>query len=327
MKIYPMINKIIEILERGLVMFVFFLLIFSIGRLVFIVALSDYMVEIDFWEILTALWIGLRLSCQTAGILTLIVLLPNVISKVAGKITAAIVFVITSILYAAVFPFYRQFHSNFNQMIFNAVNDDLYALFVTLIDEFYLPLRLLIALILSMIMYKIFQKCLQLQLKINSLLVIALTYLAVTLSIFGGGLNWQTELNFENIGVTKDKFLNEAILDSYQAIYRGYVLQNRIASSAGLNFSAQDIKNIAAQHSNQSPTSDDLNDYLHHYAKGAVIPKPKHIFLIISESYPNWVLLDKYSDLHIADGTAPTTVITARPFYQMVAIPYRPLRE
>ena len=187
-------------------------------------------------------------------------------------------------------------------MLFNAVNDDLYALFVTLIDEFQLPLRLLIALILSMILYKIWVKCLQVQLKINSLLVIALTYLAVTLSIFGGGLNWQTELNFENIGITKDKFLNEAVLDSYQAIYRGYVLQNRIASSAGLNFSAQDIKNLAAQHSNQSPTSDNLNDYLNHYAKGAVIPKPKHIFLIISESYPNWVLLDKYSDLHIADG-------------------------
>ena len=63
MKIYPMINKIIEILERGLMMFVFFLLMFSIGRAVFIVILSDYMVEIDFWKILTALWIGLRFSC------------------------------------------------------------------------------------------------------------------------------------------------------------------------------------------------------------------------------------------------------------------------
>ena len=297
-----MINKIVEILERGLVMFAFFLLMFSIGRAVFIVALSDYMGEIDLLEVLMALWVGLRLSCQTAGILTLIVLLPSVISKVAAKVIAAIVFVTTSILYAAVFPFYRQFHSNFNQMLFNAVNDDLYALFVTLIDEFYLPLRLLMALILSMILYKLWIKCLQLQLKIHSLLVITLTYLTVTLSIFGGGLNWQTELNFENIGVTKDKFLNEAILDSYQAIYRGYVLQNRIASSAGLNFTAQDIKNLAAIHSNQPPTSDNLNDYLHHYAKGAVIPKPKHIFVIISESYPNWVLLDKYSDLHIADG-------------------------
>ena len=30
--------------------------------------------------------------------------------------------------------------------------------------------------------------------------------------------------------------------------------------------------------------------------------KPKQIFLIVSESYANWPLLDKYSQLHIADG-------------------------
>ena len=138
----------------------------------------------------------------------MIVLLPNVISKVAEKVTAAIVFVTTSILYVAAFPFYRQFHSNFNQMIFNAANDDLYALFVTLIDEFYLPLRLLMALILSMILYKLWIKCLQLQLKIHSLLVIALTYLAVTLSIFGGGFLLSEEAKAEKI--TADKAIEKA---------------------------------------------------------------------------------------------------------------------
>ena len=204
MKKYPIMNKIIEFLERGLLMFVFFLLMFSVGRIVFIAALSDYMGDVDLMEILSALWIGLRLSCQTSGILTLIILMPSMVSKIAAKVTAVIVFVTTSVLYIAAFPFYRQFHSNFNQVIFNAVNDDIYALLVTLVDEFKLPLRLLMALILSMLLYKLWVKCLQVHLKIHSLFVIALTYLIVTLTIFGGGLNWQTELNFENIGITKD---------------------------------------------------------------------------------------------------------------------------
>ena len=307
-----MLNNIIEILKRGLMMFVFFLLMFSIGRIVFIFALRDYISEASAIDILTALWVGLRLSCQTAGILALLILLSSIISRVAMKYVSIIVFVITSTLYVASFPFYEQFHSNFNQMIFNAVNDDMYALLITFIDEFNLPLRLLAALTLSMILYKLFIKTLQIfsrikpamrpTQKIFSVLIVALTYLVVTLSIFGGGLNWQTELNFENIGVTKDKFLNEAILDSYQAIYRSYVLQSRIASSAGLNFTAEDIKELAAQHANQPPTSNSLNDYLRHQAKGSMIPKPKHIFVIISESYANWPLLDKYTELHIADG-------------------------
>ena len=302
MKIYPIINGIVGILERGLLMFAFFLLMFSVGRLTFIFVLNDYLGDVELVEILSAMWIGLRLSCQTAGILTLIVLLPSIASQVAMRITAVLVLVTTSVLYIAAFPFWREFHSNFNQIIFNAVNDDLYALLVTLIYEYYLPLRLLAALALSVILYKCFLKFLNVQVRLHKVIVLVLTYLAVTLTIFGGGLNWQTELNFENIGVTKDKFLNEAILDSYQAIHRGYVLQERIASSAGLNFTAQEIKNLAAQYSHQPPTSDNLNDYLRHYAKGSVIPTPKHIFIIISESYANWVLLDKYSDLHIADG-------------------------
>ena len=302
MKIYPTINGIVGILERGLMMFAFLLLMFSIGRLTFIFVLNDYLGDIELGEILSAMWIGLRLSCQTAGILTLIVLLPSIVSQVAMRITAALVLTTTSVLYIAAFPFWREFHSNFNQIIFNAVNDDLYALLVTLIYEYYLPLRLLAVLALSVILYRVFMKFLNVRVRLHKVIVIVLTYLAVTLTIFGGGLNWQTELNFENIGVTKDKFLNEAILDSYQAIHRGYVLQERIASSAGLNFTAQEIKNLASQHSHQPPTSDNLNDYLRHYAKGAAIPTPKHIFIIISESYANWVLLDKYSDLHIADG-------------------------
>ena len=98
MKINHIINRIVEFLERGLMMFAFFLLMFSIGRIAFIIVLNDYMNAVDIGEILSALWIGLRLSCQTAGILTLIVLLPSVVSKIAEKVTAAIVFAVTSVL-------------------------------------------------------------------------------------------------------------------------------------------------------------------------------------------------------------------------------------
>ena len=193
-------------------------------------------------------------------------------------------------------------------MVFNALNDDLYALLVTLIDGFNLLPKLLFALFLAVIFYKIFGyvigKIFDLTFHVKKFFFIILIaiYLVVTLTIYGGGLSWQTELNFENIGVTKDKFLNEVILDDFQAMYRGYVLHNRILSSNGLNFSAENVKQLAALHANRLADSNNLDDYLKHYAKGSLIPKPDHIFLIISESYANWTLLDKYSDLHIADG-------------------------
>ncbi len=295
-KFFSGMNKF---LEHGLMIFVFFLLIFSTGRMIFIFVLNDYIGDVSIDEIFFAMWLGLRLSCQTAGILTLMILIAHLISNFLEKIFVTVIFISTSILYFASFPFYKQFHSNFNQMIFNAVNDDLYALFITFVEEFNLLPKLFFALILSFILYKIFFRLPTI--KIHGLITIALTYLIVTLSIFGGSLNWQTELTFENIGITKDKFLNEAILDSYQAVYRAYVLQSRTDSGSGLNFSAQNIKNLASIQS-QNINSNDLSDYLKKSAQGEIIPKPKHIFIIISESYANWTLLENYSDLHIADG-------------------------
>ena len=301
-------------------MFVFFLMILTVGRIIFIIVLSEYIGgDTTAADVFTALWFGLRLSCQTTGILTLIILLSMFLDKILSiirqsythqmisKVVSFAIFLSMSILYIASFPFYKQFHSNFNQMIFNAANEDLYALLITLIDGFNLPLRLLLALLLAIVLYKLFQFITKKFLIQPSAFFIkvflgVLTYAVVNLTIFGGGLTWQTELNFENIGVTKDKFLNESILDSYQAIYRGYVLQNRITTSGGLNFTSDDIKNLAAQRAGQSPDSDNLDDYLINRAKGALIPKPKHIFIIISEAYANWTLLDKYTDLHIADG-------------------------
>ena len=302
-KIKETLKFIAEWLERGFLIFAFFLLSFSIMRLFFIICLNDYINAATFEDIAEALWLGLRLSCQTSGILTAIILIASLIFKVAGKIIAIIIFIITSILYVASFPFYRQFHSNFNQMIFNAVNDDLYALFITMVDEFNLPLRFILAILLTAILYKIFRLLISIKLpKLHAAIIIILTYLIMTLTIFGGSLNWQTELNFENIGRTKDTFLNEAILDSYQAIYRAYVLQNRTLSGNGLDFTADNVKSLAAFLSEKPTDSDDLTYYLNRQAKGALIPKPKHIFIIVSESYANWILLDKYSDLHIADG-------------------------
>ena len=299
---FNLLSKINIILGHGLLTFVLFSLIFTIWRIFFIIILFDYAGSVEISDILTALWTGFKLSCQTCGIISFIILLSYAISNILNKCFVFIILLLSSILYIASFPFYQQFHSNFNQMIFNAVNEDLYALFITFIDEFNLPFRLILALTLAIIFYKIYLIISEIYFKLPVYLTIIFIYLITTLTIFGGGLNWQTELNFENIGITKDKFLNEAILDSYQAIYRGYVLQNRITSSSGLNFTAEDIKTLASMHADESINSYNLDDYLRHKAKGAIIPKPKHIFLIISESYANWTLLEKYSDLHIADG-------------------------
>lgn len=334
----------INYVYRGLKVFLFYLSVLSLCRLVFCLWLQEYWAAGSGWgELQTALWLGTRLSIQTAGVLTLAVVVPagicTAVSKVWGqRLERAIngfLLTATSVLFVASFPYYRQFHSRFHQLLFNAGNDDMYALLVSLVQEFNLPVRLAGALLLGgalwWLLYRLIGSFgggsgrgadrvtgLQYEGRLGSrsasgfgvgagrkcrlaLLAVGL-YVLGRLVVFGGSWGWETALEWENVGVTNDAFMNEAILDDYQAIYRGYRMNNRLLACNGLNFTAEQIKLLAAARAGLPPDSDNLDSYLRRSAGGAVIEKPQQIFLIVSESYANWPLLDKYADLHIADG-------------------------
>ncbi|MCI6231696.1 MAG: LTA synthase family protein [Selenomonas sp.] len=316
-----------ELLRKGLKVWVFYLAVLFFCRLFFLWWMKEYMgAGTETADIWAAIVRGGRLSCQTAGVLTAVALVPGAllhyvfprIENVCWKAVLGVELLVTSILYVASFPYYRQFHANFNQLMFNAANDDMVALFWSLVQEFYLPVRLAVACLLAFVLWKA-AVAFVLRWQGPRLTFVAdfpwpvrwavracalgVCYIVGLLSVFGGSLGWETGVDWENAGVTKDDFLNEIILDSYQAVHRGYVLQNRMLACNGLDFTVEDIRALAALHAGMEPTSDDLDTYLRHEAAGAGLgAKPSHVFIILSESYANWPLLDKYKDLHIADG-------------------------
>lgn len=309
---------------KGLKVFLFYLAVLSLCRAFFIFWMQGYMgPSATERDICLALWRGLRLSCQTAGILTLVSFLPALAltffwekgERMAWKVLTGAVLVAFSVLYVASFPYYRQFHSNFNQLVFNAVNDDMYALFVSFVQELYLPVRLAGALLLAYVLWRGLQAFLgwnffdtgkwnlPMPLRfLGRLVFLGMLYLVALLGMFGGALGWETQVDWENSGITRDEFLNEAILDNFQALYRGYSMNHRMLACNGLDFTAEDIRNLAAILAHRPPDSDNLDDYLRRKAGGAQVPKPRHVFVVLSESYANWPLLDKYQNLHIADG-------------------------
>lgn len=314
---------------RGLKVFLYYLSVLSLCRLIFCLVLHEYWGPDTGWEdLLQTLWLGSRLSIQTAGILALFTAVPagliNILSHLWSRrvesFLSGIVLTITSILFVASFPYYGQFHSRFHQLLFNAGNDDMYALFVSLVQEFNLPLRLTGALLLAFCLwrglkyllawceakprtaYSVYIKASRGKSIAKGAAMALVLYVLGRLIVFGGSWGWETALEWENVGVTKDSFMNEAILDDYQAIYRGYRMNNRMLACNGLNFTAEQIQKLAGELAGRSADSNNLDDYLRREAQGAQVAKPKQIFLIVSESYANWPLLDKYSQLHIADG-------------------------
>lgn len=298
--------------------FVFFWLLLCIYRIIFIGGMHEYIaVDSDFSLIFTAIYSGAKLSLQTAGVLTLCMLISLVAEGFSKRlrwfrqVCSFCVLFITTLLFIARFPFYQQFHSGFNQMIFTAMHEDVYALFISLIEEFHLPLKLCIVVLLVCVLNYIFNKFIdkkwgffkwsKLKSKYRLIILLIGVYLLATLSLYGGGWSWKTGVNWENAGITNDTFLNEAILDDYQAIYRAYANQMRMEACNGLSFSADDV-DVLAQRLTQKNGNYDLKNYLKKEATGAKIIKPQHIFVIVSESYANWPLLAKYNNLHIADN-------------------------
>lgn len=311
---------------KGLKVFVFYLAVLSVFRMFFIFWMASYMgAGTGSHDVLTAIWRGTRLSMQTAGALTLVSFVPGFLlhylwprwERCCVLVLNAILLVPLSILYVASFPFYRQFHANFNQMLFTGANDDLYALLITMVQQYYLPVRLAGALLLAYVLWRILRAFLdneffenlfvgmrlpRLVRWLGRLAFLYLTYIVVLLGIFGGSLGWQTSVNWENAGVTKDEFLNEAILDNVQACYRAYSLNERMLACNGLDFTTDDIRTLAAKLANKPADTDDLDVYLTRAAQGAQIEKPKQVVVIVSESFANWPLLDKYKDIPISQG-------------------------
>lgn len=311
--------------------FAFYVILLTLFRLFFICYLGlyeGYLEEgIGCRECAEAMWVGFKLSIQTAGILTAATMLPTVPFKFWGgssircnfltwkavaKTAAGIVITCMTVMFCASIPYYRQFHSKFNQLIFNTMNDDVYALILSMMQEYGLHYRLLGALLLSWLLMAVFWKYFYRDQLFPAscsyigwmrLLALVMVYHVMSiLVVFGGSFGWETATDWENAGVTRSDFLNEAILDDFQATYRAHTMNNRFLACNGLSFTTDHIRELAAHMANRPADTDDLDIYMTKQAQGEQIPRPKHIFVIVAESYANWPLLDKYADLHVADG-------------------------
>lgn len=311
-------------LQQDLKLFLAVLLLLDIFRIAFIMLMNQYIGEqttaSDFW---LALYYGTRISLKTAGVVMLLSFLFCSLPSVLGRtekfakvrlILGGIYMIILSILFQASFPFYKEFHVGFNQFIFNTFKDDVGALWSTMIDQYQLGWRVMAAIAIT----GGFVWCLKRILatttyalpivdssskKYGQRIFVCLVLAGFAVFVrFGGSLTYAHSLHWENCAMTKDDFLNEAILDDVQAMYRGYSIHERINQGVLAGVHKEKIAVYAQQAANNNDRVKEIDALLERKAAGAQIPKPKHIFIIIGESYAQWPTLDQYSHLHLADG-------------------------
>lgn len=316
-------EKIYENLQQEFKLFIFILGVICGFRVGFIAVLHSYLGDTTtFNDILVALFYGLRISLKSVGFLAMVsvglcavfFLLRREKCPKLRLVIGSIYIGALSLLFYARIPYYEQFHMAFNQLLFNTVHDDVYALLITLVQQYNLPVKLLLAtgtawLLIKLLRWWLSVRILRLpkfshgyQNAVVRVVFLFILYQLVIFIRFGGSMTYAYDVDWENSGVTKDVLLNEAILDDVQALYRAYELHERLQSSVGLDINPDKIQEYGAYLAGVQLNTDNLDDYLRKTAQGGLAVKPKHVFLIISESYANWPLLPEYRDLNIANG-------------------------
>ena len=315
-------GKYVQNMQQDLKLFFFILFLLCAYRAFFLWYMSAYMGDGVPWEsVALAHWTGMRLSLKTAGAVTLLSFvfctLPNLFlprlntESVRLAIGTAASFLF-SVLFLARFPYYREFGMTYHVQVMQGIHDDRSALFWTMLQEYGMVWRFLVVLLLlgaawSLLRFLLRRPVFSLRplagKPLMAFLLAAMTFVFALFVRFGGSFDYAHGINWENAGVTGNAFLDECILDDGQALYRAWQSEKRMAQGEISGVEPGRVMEFARQLAGGSDSSGkDLASYLSHRAKGAKLPKPRHVFIILGETWAQWPILEKYGELHAADG-------------------------
>lgn len=312
--------RFFEGLQQDIKAFVFWCFIFSLYRAIFIFIYHDSLHGDITGEILTAMFLGLRLSLKTAGIImlfgTVIATLPGIISNKwpSDKLRmiwhgAAMLFF--AICFFARIPYYEIFNSAFNMMLVNGMHDDKYAILMTAVHQYQLLYRLPAAIVTGIVftffLYKFWQYTSTIDLVKLQHKKIVITIIIILLPVFwifvryGGAFSYAKSVNWENAARTKSNLLNEAIIDDGQALYRVYSMKRELDKVTNVDIPLHELKRKIAE-LNGNKDANTLSD-----AFKRTVKQPKltyqldNIVVVIGESFGLWPFLPKFEQLGLVN--------------------------
>ncbi|HEX9859862.1 MAG TPA: LTA synthase family protein, partial [Nitrospirota bacterium] len=226
----------------------------------------------------------------------------------------ALFLVVTSFAWVVTFGYFREYNEQFNRIIFNLYYDDTSAIFQT-IWAHYRPIpALAVITALSWGMIGLQRRFLRKGLVYSAphthnrfTLISKITIVLVILSLFAIGSRGsigRRPAQRKDAAVTKDAFLNKAVVNPYFSLR--YAVQDHVqqTGAAGLDLFLpdRDVRKAARELFHKQEHSDDLDAYLLKHAKGPKGALPRHIFLVVMESYDAWPFLPRYASLGLTEN-------------------------
>lgn len=305
-------------LQTDLKGFAWFNVLFFLFRVAFILLFGSRLAQgLISADTFTALWLGLRMSLKTAGAIMLLGAVLSTVPKLffsgwkADRLRYYFYgfcnFLFTILFFARI-PYYRIFNSGYNLMLINGKHDDIRAIILTAIQEYGLLWRLPLAILLAAGLCLLLKKWLRTPTRAfvthtrketlgKSLLVLAGITVFWIFVRFGGAFGYTHSVNWENASRLRSNLLNEAVLDDGQALYRVYSMHKRMKKTTEVTFTADELRRmIAATGGNPDATTVD-EAYLHTITEEKMKTQPRHIVLVLGESYAQWPFLPQFDSV------------------------------
>ncbi len=211
--------------------------------------------------------------------------------------------------------YYREYQEPFNHYLFGLVYDDRHAIFTTIISSYHGPIHLLAftAIISSgtwllgrVIRDPVFPSGATMHLAYSTRTRRVLSALVIGALIVLGlrGSLGAMPARERHAGITQDDFLNKTVLNPFTALRYAIMRQIALSGKDGIHAYLSDGDVAGAVRHVFTPPGKvtDLDAVMRRSAHGTRGRPPRHIFLIVAESYSAWPLTDKYAGLHLSDG-------------------------
>lgn len=258
---------------------------------------------------------GFRFDVSVATYWILLPLFASVVCAFTGstrlaeriRLTTGVLFLsLTSLLSMATVGFFREYHDQFNHWIFGVIFDDRRAIFQTICREHHVLLdlaglgfgvtagSLLLKRILKLPSRQPKTARVTLPGRWAKLLIVVI--LPAMVIIGARGSIGRRPLQLHDVAVTQDDFLNKLIPNSYYALkfaIRSHILLSRTQGLKTI-LPDEDVRSAAHVAFPHSTNYGDVDACLVKHARGFSGTRPRHIFLVVMESYDSWPMLPEY---------------------------------
>ena len=216
--------------------------------------------------------------------------------RIANILHQYLFVILSTIICVVTINFFGEYHSQFNNFLFLGLYDDRKAVMNTILEDFHPVLNILsiiVSIILGILILRsfetkdwIYRQLLKFKGKGKKSIVVAVALLLFVFSIRGSVTDVPAIRKWA--GVSKDAFLNKIVINPYRSLFYAKEDFDEINILEGKNPYMEETDFMTTF------SKPFVSDYLKKQAHGAMIKKPKQIFIVIMESYDSWPLMDKY---------------------------------